>query len=258
MMSMSDRTLERYLLSELPEDEMDRVARAADRDPDVARRLEALRRSNAEILDRYPPSMMAARIRDRWDAAEKAEQAVLQRRWRGLAFALPAAALAALLLVVLLPLQQESTRLKGLEGSLVLHRKRGAAIEALADGTRASAGDVIQISYVTGGARYGAIFSIDGRGTVTWHLPLGLRPRAESPQVQPGGEVALGAAYELDEAPGFERFFLVTSDKPFPLDRIDAEARRMAADPASARGGSLRLARGLAQSSFLLVKAAGG
>jgi len=257
MMPMSDRTLERYLLSELPEDEMEEVARAVDQDPDVAARLEALRRSNAEILERYPPSMMAARIRDRWDAAEKAEQARLQSRWRGLAFALPGAALAALLLVVLLPLQQESTRLKGLEGSLALHRKSGTGIEALADGARASAGDVIQISYVAGGARYGAIFSIDGRGAVTWHLPLGLRPRAESPQVQPGGEVPLGAAYELDDAPGFERFFLVTSDKPFPLDRIDAEAKRLAADRAGAREGSLRIARGLAQASFLLVKAAG-
>jgi hypothetical protein len=257
MMPMSDRTLERYLLSELPEDEMDRVARAAGLDPDVASRLEALRRSNAEILERYPPQMMAARIRDRWDAAEKAEQARRQRRWRGLAFALPAAALAAVLTVVLQPLRLESTRLKGLEGSLVLHRKSGAAIEALSDGARASAGDVIQISYAAAGARYGAIFSIDGRGTVTWHLPLGLRPRAESPQVQPGGEVPLGSAYELDEAPGFERFFLVTSDKPFPLDRIDAEAKRLAADPAAARGGSLRLSRGLAQASFLLVKAAG-
>jgi hypothetical protein len=254
MISMSDRTLERYLLSELPQDEMDKVARAAGRDPDVASRLEALRRSNAGILERYPPAMMAARIRDRWDAAEKAEEARLQRRWRGLAFAVPGVGIAALLLFVLLPMQQESTRIKGIEGRLVLHRKAGAAIEALADGARAEAGDVIQISYVAGAARYGAIFSIDGRGTVTWHLPSAAGPGVESPQVRPGGEVPLATAYELDDAPGFERFFLVTSDKPFALDRVDAEAKRLASDRAAARTGDLRLAQGLAQASFLLAK----
>ncbi len=177
MKTLSDRTLERYLLGELPEMEKKEVDRAAVEDPGVALRLQELQASDAEILGRYPPAMIAARIRERLDSAPRRRRPSLG--W----LALPAGALAALLLVTLLPLRDagdDGTRAKGLAASLVLHRKAGAGVEPLADGARAARGDVIQIGYVAAGARYGAILSIDGAGAVTWHLPSAQHPGTRS------------------------------------------------------------------------------
>ena len=33
---------------------------------------------------------------------------------------------------------------------------------------------MIQLGYTAGEARYGVILSIDGRGTITWHMPAGI------------------------------------------------------------------------------------
>jgi hypothetical protein len=57
------------------------------------------------------------------------------------------------------------------------------------------------------------MFSIDGRGTVTRHFPL---EKLESVRLEPKGEVSFPTSYQLDDAPGFERFILVTS--PEALD----------------------------------------
>ncbi len=66
----------------------------------------------------------------------------------------------------------------------------------------------------------------------------------------------LGFAYELDAAPDFERFFFVTSSKPFALDGLQKEAERLAAERGTARTEPLRAAKGLETASVLLVKEA--
>ncbi len=71
--------------------------------------------------------------------------------------------------------------------------------------------------------------------------------------MQGDGEVPLGFAYELDDAPGFERFFFLTSSRPFALDVAQREARRLA-ERGDARTDKPRLPKGLSTSSFLLLK----
>jgi hypothetical protein len=69
-----------------------------------------------------------------------------------------------------------------------------------------------------------------------------------------GGEVRLPSAYELDDAPGFERFFLIASDRPFEVAPVLEAARALAAQPVAARRASLPLAPGLRQTSLALDK----
>ena len=175
-------------------------------------------------------------------------------------FAFPAAA-AVLLTVSLLLVRErivtgrDTVRLKGLATALSAWRKTGDGAERLADGAAARAGDVIQLSYLAAGARYGVILSIDGRGVVTFHLPEGWEGgTARSPALDGSGEITLASAYELDDAPAFERFFLVYGDDPFDVSDAAGPARRLAARPADARRGRLGLPRSLFQASFLLVK----
>ena len=58
----------------------------------------------------------------------------------------------------------------------------------------------------------------------------------------------LAQAYELDDAPGFERFYLVTADEPFAVESVVDATRRAGAD------GPLDLPAAMDQSSVVLEK----
>ncbi len=76
-----------------------------------------------------------------------------------------------------------------------------------------SAGDVIQAVYRTS-EKHMAIISVDGNRVVTVHYPE--RKPYTTRAAESGRFVQLGSAFELDDAPLFEHFFLVTS--PIPID----------------------------------------
>ena len=96
---------------------------------------------------------------------------------------------------------------------------------------------------------FGAIVSVDGRGTVTVHYPDGAPAAAP---MNGGRSVLLSHAYELDDAPQWERFYIITGATPFPIDAIVSAARR--AGSYAAPAPVLDLAPGMTQASFLLQK----
>jgi hypothetical protein len=143
----------------------------------------------------------------------------------------------------------------GLEPHLVIHRKAGAEIVRLHDGTVARPGDIVQVSYVAAGNRHGVVLSVDGGGAVTLHHP---KAAGDPPALQARGEQPLAHAFELDGAPGFERFFLVTSGNT-PTDVgavLEAAQSLAAAGPSAARIDPLRLPSTWRQASVLLEKEA--
>ncbi len=95
-----------------------------------------------------------------------------------------------------------------------------------------------------------AVVSVDGRGGVTLHWPEGSGPAAE---LESGRAVPLPHAYRLDDAPGFERFFLVTGAARFDTGAVLEAARRLAAS-GRARTDPLPLAAGLEQRALVLIK----
>jgi hypothetical protein len=252
-----DWLIERLALGELDAaaaaDVRQRLA-AEGRDADVA--IAALGASNREILESLPPARVAAAVRER--AGRKAKRA----SWL---FAMPvlAAGVAALVLVARPHTTtttgheialEDDTRIKGLAKVHVYkHGKAGDA--KLADGALAARGDLIQLTYNAGGrGNFGALISIDGRGHVTQHLPEGAAEIA--PRLSAKGEVKLPSAYELDDAPAFERFFLITSDSPFAMSPVLDAARALAARPADARLQKLPLPASLEQDALTLAKTA--
>ena len=109
---------------------------------------------------------------------------------------------------------------------------------------------MLQLSYVSGGRRHGAVLSVDGRGSVTLHSPESLT----GPLVLKGGTVPLPSAYALDDAPAFERFFFVTSDAPFDVGTLMESARQLAREPERARDAPLPLPEPLSQICVILEK----
>ncbi|MBZ4333986.1 ActD-like protein [Corallococcus interemptor] len=269
-----DWLLERIALGELPPDELAAARDRLSREPDGPARLAALEADSRATLEALPPDRVAREVQARFAragspaATPRAEAPPSRPSWRFLPALVPVLA-AATLVVLVRPgassQQQEArdpwaatgtpgvlepTRSKGLQPRLDVHRQAGTRTEHLTDGAPAQAGDVVQLSYTAAGHAHGVILSVDGRGTVTPHLPaLG----DTSAPLERGGSHLLPRAYELDDAPGFERFFLVTSDAAFDLEGVMAAARVLAASP-EARTAPLTLPAGLGQTSFLLEK----
>jgi hypothetical protein len=242
MNAIPDWKLERFLLGELGEADMRQIQEVLESDPSLQARLDALQQSNREIHEKYPPGWMSNRIRDKLAEATpqpRSAPARARRAW-GIprTVLVPAAVVAALALFIfvspeLLPTGGPTTevaRFKGTGLQLSLYRKTDGGSEQLSDGDVAREGDLILLQYKADEQVYGAIVSVDGRGTVTTHLPAEGK-RAE--QIEPVHAHLMSYAYELDDAPRWEVFFFVTSSSPFQVDTVTAalEASPMVKTP---------------------------
>jgi hypothetical protein len=246
--------LERFLIGELPPEEMARIEKLRTEDPKVAEWLRALQAEHADLQASHPTGIMAGRIWNKLKAepggvrgARGADggarlPGLLRRMQSAIAAGTGKAALVPIfglaLLLTLMPNRFscstgddveaalgrrgttgiEDTRLKGSAPALFLYRKTGAGAEPLASGSLARSGDLIQVQYDGAGRKYGAIFSLDGQNHVTWHLPgNGLQAALLA-----SGKTPLSSAFELDEAPGREDFHFLASDQPFSPDSLAA------------------------------------
>lgn len=255
-----DLFLERYLLGELPEDERGRIEQLLALDPELRARLDALERSNGEIADRYAPAAVAEEIRGRARIQEVAEVRRTSSSGHLAAWLAPAVAAATVLLavgaVVSPPphsagIPTDGILFKGAAAELVVYRKTPSGSERLTPGAAAAAGDLIRVGYRAAGHAYGAIVSTDGAGSVTQHLP---RTGGRAASLEAGGTVLLDFSYELDGAPRWERFYLVTAEEPFGLETVHRAAQQVARVGSETTPPELDLPRGLVQSVFSLTK----
>jgi anti-sigma factor RsiW len=250
-----DLYLERFLLGELPEDERGRIEQLLELDPALRDRLDALKGSDAETARRHPAPSIADEIRGRLRIAEMArDEEGSGQRARG--WLMPAVAAAAVVLAVGLsvlrpPSPSDGILIKGAGAELVVFRKTPSGSERLEDGTPARPGDLIRVGYRAAGHAFGVIVSTDGRGSVTQHLP---RSGGQAAALEAGATVLLDFSYELDDAPRWERFYLITGDEPFALEPVRRAARRVATTGSEHSRPALEIARGLEQSVFSLTK----
>ena len=142
-------------------------------------------------------------------------------------------------------------RLKGMLPELNIYRKQKDYVEEIANHQLVSNYDVLQLRYQGAGYQFGVIFSIDGRGQVTLHFPAN---EVESTRIQSEGNVALPYAYELDDAPGFERFFLLVSHSSLNVDEILKKGNVLANSELAATNEKITMPAEVYQTSVLLVK----
>jgi hypothetical protein len=100
---------------------------------------------------------------------------------------------------------------------LEIWRQVDGNAEVLAPGAKVKPFDSLQIAYQSAGRTYGMIVSLDGRGRFTLHYPESFNAE---PLLTQGSPVVLNFAYQLDDAPRFERFFFITSHDPFQVNAI--------------------------------------
>ncbi|MDH5547985.1 MAG: hypothetical protein OEZ43_20600 [Gammaproteobacteria bacterium] len=247
--SWTDLDLEQYMLGELDEKRTTEIRIQITSDAELRERVEQLQESSDEILDQYTPEYMAQQIQRKQAERQKQNSGSrieirLKRKpknpdsvrpvlaWSRLAYALPVLMVATFAFLLMQPdaVQQHVQngqlidgipieRMKGDELTLSLYRKTEAGQEILENGAKVSQGDVVQLRYSVAQSGYGLVFSIDGNGVLTEHLSHNGRALF----IEVGESVALNHAYELDNAPTFERFFLVFRSEVFDLESLHIE-----------------------------------
>lgn len=279
--TVSDYRLERFVLGELPPEEAVEIERAAAADSDIRAALDRLASSNRDILARYSAPAFKARLLARLGDAEDAAPGRPGRlnflaapafRWKRPLAIVSASAAFVLAAALIIPglrgrrgapafdagggetLVKGETAVDLARTQLLVYRKHGDLVEALGDGNAAAAGSLLQLGYVSAADPHGVILSIDGRGRVTRHFPAG---EAGSTRLVRRRKSLLPNAIELDDAPGFERFFLITSARPIDVGAVLAKAGGLAGNPAAALRSDLDLPPGLNQESVLILKEGG-
>ena len=274
-----DVLVEKLALNELSTTETEELRRRLG--DQVDERLAAIEHSNAEILEALPPEEVAAEVRRRVERLDRRQAESERPQWMPWLGVAGLAAAAILLWLLVRPPADEvpegpsgapqaglgdtgptkiakaeprpasddgTIRLKG-SAKLTIHRKRDHEPERLSDGAHVRAGDRLQVSYAAGDATRGVIVSIDGAGATTLHFPA-----HEDADPTLRGRARLPSGFQLDDAPGFERFFFVTTpDDALSVADVMRAAEALAASD-DAREGELELPEGVGQQALLLVK----
>ena len=224
-----DWKLERYIQGSLSELDMMQIRFEESQDEVLRARIASLKKSDEEILSQYPSEKMIPELIMK--ANKKNKNKII--------FYFPMVA-AADILVAFIPFytpdiaslwqspatteiqeySENGTRIKGLSLSLEVWKKTGDSAEKLVDKGYAKAGDELQLRYSVPTKCYGIIFSLDGNGKVTALLA----DQNSSVAIDAGKISLLPYAYKLDDAPHFEKFFLVISSESFDLDANELDS----------------------------------
>jgi hypothetical protein len=262
--SLTPLELERLLLAEQANPQQSPPTPSNAEHARLLTRLRAEDRAQRSTLfTRLPPDTFAARVvaRARTSATDanvaSARRASEARRHPGLSWSLAAVVgTLAIALFANLPQPNEqslsSERAKGLDLELRIYRKLDTGVEQLSQGSSVASHQVLQLGYINNSYAYGVLISIDGSGTVTLHQPSD--SNGSSVLASEPGQHVLPEAYELDDAPQFERFIFVGSHEPVPVQRVLDAAKQLASSTQRARSDRLPLPERFVQRSVLLLK----
>lgn len=262
-LNISDLTLEKYLLKELPVKLIKDIDELVRTDEAIRERLERLQKSNSEIARQYPSQNIIAEIKHRFDAEKEQIHTKPAKTTRYKRFIYPSFAIAAAAVIVIIILPglnntynpenkaQEITRVKGMETKLFIYRKKHNSAELLQNGSAARKGDLLQIAFSSVENPYVVILSIDDRKAVTLHYP---KSWDASTKVELNRKILLPDSYELDDAPRYERFFLLTAKYELNADQVLRAAEKFTQDSRHSLTDNLPLEDSVNQISIAINK----
>lgn len=248
-----DWKLEKYLTGDLPASEMNEIRELENSDEIFAARVKMFREDNESILRKMPFGNLSARL-----SAMPSQHSVNgfgsfknshYFKFNALKIAAMVVFMFGVFFAVVFNANNESTqtvnssltdlskasnqnemlalannetdtRIKGMDVRMEVWKKTGDGIIQMENLGDASEGDEIQLRYSVPQKCFGLLFSMDGNGIITMHLGN----NENSIALEPGKMITLPFAYKLDNAPNFEKFFLLTSKNEFTINSNDIDA----------------------------------
>jgi hypothetical protein len=271
-LKINEIILEKYLLGELPPKLIQKVESKIQKDASLHDKILKLKASNQKFFQEYPEDEVFSKIESEQEKTESLPDKLKPLKTpllRKILYLSPVLATMVLIFALVIPwiitnmndpnqiTQVDKNQIKGPEiisnkkTQLLIFRKSDKGIETLADKSLAKEGDLLQLAYITDSQKYGLIFSIDGNGLVTLLLP---EDKNQSTSLVQKKRVYLPHSHTLDDAPRFERFFLVTSDKEIEIDSILHKARHFVDNAKNAETDSLNLGSSFQEFSILIKK----
>jgi hypothetical protein len=218
-----DLKLEQYLLGELDTPEMEKITALCSNDEQVQNRVESLRHMEKVFTDTYTLDWFQQRI----------TQKNIQQSKPKHSFRLALVPIVCILLLLPLAyfylnmsnnLDSSLTRTKGDLFFFTVYRKTALGHDLLPNGSVVREKDLLQIEYTADTSlHYGLIVSLDGNGHITIHLG---DENGSAAQLTERNKL-LPYSYELDDAPGFEKFFYITGRNQFTLNDCISICKKM-------------------------------
>ncbi len=232
---LNKRKIEAYLLGELSSYEMKKMEERIKKDISLQNIIQELKEKNRVFFDRFPYKSFEQDFNSKYKNRVPSEEQAIKKK----AFQLPIRLLVPLSFAVILfvifffpntnkkiadntDIKKYETRIKGdnkrmnNKNILFIYRKKNNKIDLLNDKTPALEGDLIQLAYFSKN-KYGMIFSIDGNSNITEHFPIS---KSSSYLLNKNKKTLLPIAYTLDDAPYYECFFFITSNKKLDKENI--------------------------------------
>lgn len=216
---------ERYVINDFTESQMKKIKKMLTAE-DI-RIINELRKHNQELYRKYPYPMIKGNIRKQLEEHDNHEDNAIQEFIKKARYIIPVFA-SILLIITGVSIFQHfntlSTRMKGKHHpAFYIYQKTEKSYKQINNNSTVNAGDVLQLSYASTAAKRGCIFSVDGNRNITYHLPLGKAEMTGLHFNDNAAEIVLPYSYELDDAPDFEIFFFLTSEKEVLLEPIVEE-----------------------------------
>ena len=269
-----DFDIERFILEELPGRRKKKILDQLAKDDILKAKIQNIKKSDEDILKKFPPKFVVPEILNRYKNKKKDFEfdEIFRKKFvffRRILYASPVLVSVIAILFLILPFQREKNnfsinyglsndlRIKGVpeidtsKSQLIIFRKDGDRVELIKNTTIGKAGDLLQIGYVVTEESFGMIISIDGKGNITLHFPDSVN---DSTMLEQYKRILLPNAIELDDSPGFERFFFLTSKTEIDVSEILRKAEKLTIDIARARNDKLDLPDTINQYSIIIIK----
>ncbi len=208
--------MEQYMLDELTPEEK----RAIESKPETSEHIDFIVKSNEKFFKKFDIKKLAKETEEELLNEKK----IIKFPTKTITTLIAAAACFIITLNILPNFKtdndfEEIIYLKGSE-KINIYLKEGDQVDRLSNLDKVYEGDQLQITYQAK-SQYGIIFSLDGLKNVTFHYPEKLY---NSTSLDIGKEVTLPTSYILDNAPHFEKFYMITSDKSFDFNFVKEAA----------------------------------
>ncbi len=243
--------LEKYILNELSPSQHQRIDNAVKNDASVQKRIDELKNSNLEIMQKYPAEMFTNIVQNRLNMKSGNKQSVRASSFSNkIKIAVPAFTTLMLLSAIFYFNNfnngidsPEDIRIKGIESSAKLNifKKTENETVMLHPEEIVQANDLIQLQYFTAGKNYGVIFSVDGNKNITKHYPYS-ETDADT-ILESNKNILLQNSYLLDNAPNYEIFFFIISDKVIDIKYIKENLKKFAVEEKNIENAELKFDR---------------